>query len=382
MQSPTLTDGRVTLREPAGAGDVDAVAACAADAETARWTAVPRPYSRDLAEELVHETAPRGWRTGTHLVLAAEVDGRCAGTVELRPDRQGAADLTFGLAPAARGRGVASAAVRLVLPWAAEHLGLGAVHWRAAVGDWAGRRVAWACGFAVEGRVRSLLAHRGGRLDAWMGSWRRGEPTRPRWPWLEAPDLVGPGVALRAGYDADAQRIVEACSARSTQQWLPNLPDPYVLSDARAYLQARLEARADGTGVAWTVTGADDANHDLLLGQVALMDVSWAGSDAEIGYWVHPDARGRGVATGAVRAATRHALLDMADGGLGLDRVLLKAADGNEASHRVAERAGFTAVGRDRRAQPLRDGRRVDFVRYDLVASELADALAHPAALR
>jgi RimJ/RimL family protein N-acetyltransferase len=50
---------------------------------------------------------------------------------------------------------------------------------------------------------------------------------------------------------------------------------------------------------------------------------------------------------------------------------LLRAADGNLASQRVAEKAGFTRTGLDRRADPLRDGTVVDDVRFDLLAEEL-----------
>ncbi len=107
-----------------------------------------------------------------------------------------------------------------------------------------------------------------------------------------------------------------------------------------------------------------------------------AARSGEIGYWVHPDARRRSVATRTLRAVARHGLLPLDDGGLSLERVLLRVARGNHASHGVARSAGFTEVGCDRLAERLRDGRREDLVRYDLLAEELESAWAHPASLR
>ncbi len=101
----------------------------------------------------------------------------------------------------------------------------------------------------------------------------------------------------------------------------------------------------------------------------------------EVGYWVHPDARRRGVATRAVRAVTRHALLGLDEGGLGLRRVLLRVAEGNTASEGVARAVGFTRVGRDRDAARTGAGRVVDHLRFDLLAEEMDAAWAHPASL-
>jgi RimJ/RimL family protein N-acetyltransferase len=77
---------------------------------------------------------------------------------------------------------------------------------------------------------------------------------------------------------------------------------------------------------------------------------------AEVGYWAHPDARGRGVMTEAVRLAVRHAFIAEADGGLGLHRLTGFAAVDNTASRRVLEAAGFVQFGTERQAILVRDG--------------------------
>jgi RimJ/RimL family protein N-acetyltransferase len=67
-----------------------------------------------------------------------------------------------------------------------------------------------------------------------------------------------------------------------------------------------------------------------------------------------------------------------------MDRLLLRAASGNVASQRVAEKAAFRKSGVDRAADPLSDGTIDDDVRYDLLPHELTpppDAAARLAGL-
>jgi RimJ/RimL family protein N-acetyltransferase len=91
---------------------------------------------------------------------------------------------------------------------------------------------------------------------------------------------------------------------------------------------------------------------------------------AEVGYRTHPDARGRGVLSSALRRIVTHAFAPEDDGGLGLERISLGAGAGNVASQRVAKACGFTETGRDRRSYDLDDGTVVDLVRFDLLRSD------------
>jgi RimJ/RimL family protein N-acetyltransferase len=74
---------------------------------------------------------------------------------------------------------------------------------------------------------------------------------------------------------------------------------------------------------------------------------------ADVGYSVHPDARGRGVATRALRTVTRWLTLD-ADGPR-LARVQLDHSVENPASCRTALAAGFAREGVRVGFLPLRD---------------------------
>jgi RimJ/RimL family protein N-acetyltransferase len=364
--APTLTDHVVTLRAHRR-DDVDGAVAQCRDPLMQRWTTVPVPYERHHAEEWIG-TRERDWRQGTFLAFAVEADGVFCGSVDLRPDGEHGASVGYGLGPWARGRGILDRALRLLLPWGFETLDLEVVHWQAVAGNWPSRRAAWRVGFRVEATLRSLLAHRGTRYDAWVGSLLRGEALEPSTVWLEAAVLPDRRVRLRPYRLTDVPRIVEACNDPLTRHWLGRLPSPYTSDDARAHLEHLSEEAAAGRTLTWAVADPQD---DRLLGEVALFGLVDLGRSCEIGYWTHPAERGRRVMTSAVRLATRHALLPLDVGGLGRARVVLRAADGNRASQQVAIRAGFRKTGRDRRAEILGNGSVDDLVRFDLLAEEL-----------
>ncbi|WP_432504053.1 GNAT family N-acetyltransferase [Kineococcus arenarius] len=175
-EHPELRDGDVLLRRHTAA-DLDAVVEQCRDADTVRFTTVPAPYGRADAEGFVAGLAA-AWERGEVAGWAVQAGDRFAGTVDLRHRPAGWAEIGFGLAPWARGRGVTTRAVRLALAWGFDELHLAGVHWQAVVGNTASWRVAQKCGFRREGEVRGLLVHRGERLDGWIGSLLAGELVR------------------------------------------------------------------------------------------------------------------------------------------------------------------------------------------------------------
>lgn len=85
----------------------------------------------------------------------------------------------------------------------------------------------------------------------------------------------------------------------------------------------------------------------------------------DIGYWLLPDGRRRGLAARATRLVAEWALR-MPE----VARVQLWTEPENAASQRVAERAGFRREG-VLRAYGEREGRRVDAVFYSLIADDI-----------
>lgn len=364
---PSLTDGVVTLRALRD-DDTDAIVTYGSDAEITRWMTLPTPYSRADVQAR-QRRAEAGWASGEFYQFAVEAEGQLAGGVNLRPLGAGRAEVGYALGAEYRGRGLMSRALRLALRWGFQDCGIEVVHWQGQVGNWASRRVAWAVGFRMQdGVVPGLLEHQGRSVDGWLATLRQGDRLEPAHPWLVPERITGKAVVLRAHRDQDLPRMVEACRDPQTQYWLSDLPTDYTEVEGRQHLDQIRSEQASGKSVYWV---AADPGDDRLLAELGLFLRISRDPQAEIGYWSHPEARGRSVTTEAVQLAVRHALLPVEDGGLGQARVQLRAAEGNIASQRVAEKAGFTLTGRDRDARLSRDGSRSDHLRFDLLPAEL-----------
>ena len=337
-----------------------------------QWTTVPLEYTLDDAKRFVTQAMPGGWtttRSGGSRSRRSTTTGtpRYAGTISLRDEGERRAEVAYGSHPWVRGRGVMERALRLLLTWGFEERGLETVIWWANKGNWASRKVAWRLGFTFEGAPRQWLPQRGQLLDSWVGTLLAGDPMHPTTRWYDVPRLVGDGLVLRRHTDDDVPRIVEACT-RPAHQRLDRRRSPRRSRRPTrgSWLESLAERHADGTAVTWAVA---DPDTDDLIGTVDLFDVR-PGRDAEIGYWLHPEGRGRGVAVQMCRLVLRHAFVPEEDGGLGLRRVRAVAAEGNTASRRVLE----TQRLRSSRAVSgcwckTRDGL-VDGAVYDILAED------------
>lgn len=371
MEPFELRSERVLLSSPTTA-DIDRITAICQDPELLRWTTLPSPYARKHAEHFVRAMVPAGWAESKALIWAIRepADATVIGTIGVRLSGDGQAEIGFWLASDARGKGLMSHAVRLVAERVLTDAALRVTHlvWWAIAGNWTSRRVAWATGFRLEGRVRGGLPQRGIRRDAWVGTLLPGEPLTPRTPWLDVPIIHGERVILRPFDESDVDAVVEACSDPLTQHWLTTMPQPYTREDAIEFIENGWDDAAGGRRIHWAATRPSDG---MAVGAFA---VHLTGAQREcgvIGYWVHPAARRTGVATEAVRLMVRHAFIPIDDGGLGLLRLKVVHADGNDASRAVIERAGFHHLGVERAAHRLRDGTIVDNHVYDLIADDL-----------
>jgi precorrin-6Y C5,15-methyltransferase (decarboxylating) len=175
--------------------------------------------------------------------------------------------------------------------------------------------------------------------------------------------LAAENLILRPFTPTDADDVTEACQDIETLRWLP-LPRPYTRANAEWFIGTFGPGqRESGAGIVFAIESAG-----RLAGAIDLKQVNWAARVAEVGYWVAPWARGRGVAAQATRVLSEWAIRDH-----GFERVQLFAATGNAASQRVAEKAGFVREGVARNACCVPDGR-ADMVLFSLVPADLKEA--------
>jgi RimJ/RimL family protein N-acetyltransferase len=154
------------------------------------------------------------------------------------------------------------------------------------------------------------------------------------------PELSGHGLRL-GPWDPDSDADVEA--------WLRGLSDPefrrwntplVLVTDrdsARESLRSKALNGAEGTSLSFRVADEDTGT---ALGHIGVNEINRGLRLARVGYWVLPEARGRGVATRALTLAAHWAFT-----GLGLHRLELGHAFGHDASCRIAERCGFPYEG-------------------------------------
>jgi RimJ/RimL family protein N-acetyltransferase/8-oxo-dGTP pyrophosphatase MutT (NUDIX family) len=188
------------------------------------------------------------------------------------------------------------------------------------------------------------------------------------------------GLVLRSPRLADRQRWFDllyddAHLRYGTPSFLKLPENPEKLSTAVDEARER-----HGLGQPATFTIADTRDPVRLLGTI-----SWRISGhphmqiADVGYAVHADARGNGVATHALALLARW--LTGADNGPGLERVQLDHSVENPASCKVAERAGLAKEGIRRGYLPLRDPddgvRRHDVCMHGVVAADLPRPRRH-----
>jgi RimJ/RimL family protein N-acetyltransferase len=167
-----MTDGRVSLRPAQDKDDPRIVEACN-DTETSWWLgALPAPYVEDDARwwrDHVLEQQAQGQRICW--IVADPVTDDLIGAVDLFSIREGwDAEIGYWTHPGSRGRGLTSAACRLVLDHAfrpAEQGGVGLVRVQgvAAVGNDASMRVLEGLGMQRAGLYRAYVRTRGGRAD-------------------------------------------------------------------------------------------------------------------------------------------------------------------------------------------------------------------------
>ena len=175
--------------------------------------------------------------------------------------------------------------------------------------------------------------------------------------------LRGENVVLRPLRSDDADDLAAGCDDPLTQRFLPLLPGPYTREHALWWITEGAPAAVEAGGWAY---GYADPTTDRLIGGGGGKRVG--NGAAEIGYWVAPWARGRGVATEACRLLAAHVLSQH-----GFERLILHTQMENAASQRVALATGFAREGVERSSGGRRDGSRYDRVVWSRLRTDSGD---------
>lgn len=139
-------------------------------------------------------------------------------------------------------------------------------------------------------------------------------------------------LTLRPGWPEDAAALTAAIAHEAVAHKLARLPWPYTVEHATEWL-AQLSRPAEVSRLIL----AHEGGHARIVGGIGIHP---DGDAHEIGYWLTPDAWGRGYATEAGRA-----MLGIARYGMGLKRLTSGHFIDNPASGRVLTKLGFRPTG-------------------------------------
>ena len=181
-----------------------------------------------------------------------------------------------------------------------------------------------------------------------------------------APILTAGLVTLRPHTRADRDDIVEACRDEATWTWT-TVPHPYEPEHADGYLDRSIGTTIDNEWPRWAIEfeGRFAGNMGLTMDEQG---------EANVGYFVAPWGRGKGVGTLALWLACNWAFTDG-----NCEVVTWEALVGNEPSRKLAQKVGFKIHRDVRRLGVVQRGVRTDVWTADMLPADLVslESLLH-----
>lgn len=168
-------------------------------------------------------------------------------------------------------------------------------------------------------------------------------------------------VRIRLRREADLPAVVEACQDPAIKAYT-RVPDDYDLAKAKEYAAWAQHEAVKGRELSLLMV---DAEKDSLVGSIGFFDYSPSEGRCEIGYWLAPWARGRGLMERSVRLLCGWIFEE-----LPIERISAGVEPANEPSHAMLARVGFSREGIARSLFEMK-GRRRDVVVYSLLRGEL-----------
>jgi RimJ/RimL family protein N-acetyltransferase len=175
--------------------------------------------------------------------------------------------------------------------------------------------------------------------------------------------LADPLVRLRPLDEQDAGAYAAAYRDDSDLGRLQGLDSDPDEAWAQEHAAAGREAAEKGE---WVELAICDAVTGDFVGALMLLHLDWTHRRCELGYWLIPRARGKGLVDAAVVLA-----LDWVFTDLDLLRVEIAATVENRRSQAVARRHGFAREALQR-ARDIERGKRVDVIQFGLLREEHA----------
>jgi len=161
--------------------------------------------------------------------------------------------------------------------------------------------------------------------------------------------LTDGAITLRPFRPSDAVTLYQAVreSLPELLPWMPWAYADYSVKDSKKWIESCARTWAKGKEYNFAIIDPKDGS---ILGGCGLNQVRRRARFANLGYWVRSRYTKKGIATAAALLVAHFGFDE-----LGLTRIEIGAATGNNASLRVAEKVGATRQGIQKRKITFRD---------------------------
>lgn len=172
-----------------------------------------------------------------------------------------------------------------------------------------------------------------------------------------------PGYTIREAIYEDAEIIYEAIDKHreDLRIWLPFVDGLNSVADEQSFLESTLKVPYKERDVVYIIEKGF-----AICGLIGFHFSDRANHRTEIGYWLLPEFRGKGVITRAVHYLCQWAFFEK-----DFNRIQVRCAVGNQPSNAIPQRLGFTLEGTERDGELLSSGEYTDINVYSLLRKEL-----------
>lgn len=143
------------------------------------------------------------------------------------------------------------------------------------------------------------------------------------------------------------------------REWLPWVDATKTWEDSLAYIESAEQQAAAGNGFHAGVFYKGE-----IAGCIGIHGIDNSNRKTSIGYWLGRDFQGRGIMTRSCRAVTNYVFRS-----LDMNRVEIRAGEGNRRSRAIPERLGFVLEGKIRQSEWLYD-HFIDHMVYGMLAED------------
>jgi RimJ/RimL family protein N-acetyltransferase len=180
------------------------------------------------------------------------------------------------------------------------------------------------------------------------------------WP-TEIPTLQYGRLTLRRAIQDDVQPIFEACQDPLIPRFT-TVPSEYTILHAQNFVDRTQESLELERELPFVIT-FDVADGVKFAGVISLHTINSHNHCAEIGYWMHPEMRGQGIATTAAKLITN----------LGITSIGFRRIEGvvdveNIASQKLLLKAGYEREGVLKKKVTREDGSQLDMAMLAVTA--------------